>query len=61
MSDIGVTENDNVFHLVLRLRGGMQIYVKTLTGGVCTIDMDPHDTIELLKLKIYDRVGTHPD
>ena len=61
MSDIGVTENDNVFHLVLRLRGGMQIYVKTLTGKVFTIDIDPHDTIELLKLKIYDCVGTHPD
>ena len=61
MSDIGVTENDNVFHLVLRLRGGMQIYVKTLTGGKKTIDIDPHDTIELLKLKIYDFVGTHPD
>ena len=61
MSDIGVTENDNVFHLVLRLRGGMQIYVKTLTGKVFTIDIDPHDTIELLKLKIYDCVGIHPD
>ena len=52
MSDIGVTENDNVFHLVLRLRGGMQIYVKTLTGGVVTIDIVPHDAIELLKFKI---------
>ena len=32
----------------------MQIFVKTLTGHTLTLDVEPSDTIENVKLKIYD-------
>jgi ubiquitin C len=33
--------------LGLPLRGGMQIFVKTLTGKTITLDVEPSDTIEV--------------
>ena len=36
-------------HLVLRLRGGMQIFVKTLTGKTITLDVEASDTIDIVK------------
>ena len=38
--------------MVLRLRGGMQIFVKTLTGKTITLEVEPSDTIENVKAKI---------
>ena len=32
----------------------MQIFVKTLTGKTITIDVEPTDTIDNVKLKIQD-------
>lgn len=37
--------------------GTMCLYVKTLTGKVVTLDVDFHDTIEVLKLKVEDKEG----
>lgn len=45
---------------VLRLRDGMKIFVKTLSDKTIEVQVDPSDTIEIVKVKIHEQEGISP-
>jgi len=46
---------------LLELRGGMQVFVKTLTGKTISVECEPDESIESLKAKIMEKEGVPPD
>ncbi|KAL6536293.1 hypothetical protein OROGR_012865 [Orobanche gracilis] len=53
-------QKESTLHLVLRLRGGTMIKVKTLTGKEIEIDIDPTDTIQRIKERVEEKEGIPP-
>jgi ubiquitin C len=50
-------QKESTLHLVLKLRGGMQIFVMTHTGKTITLDVELDDTVE--KVNPSDLAETH--
>ena len=49
--------NESTLYLALTFRGGMEIFVRTLTGKTITLEVEPSDTIEDVKIKIQYKEG----
>ncbi len=50
-------QKESTLHLVLRLRGGMKIFIKTTTGRIITLEVEPTDYIDTVKDKIEQQDG----
>jgi ubiquitin len=60
MADYNIRKECTI-HLVLRLVGGMQLFMKTLTGRTMTLNAEPSDTVADIKKKMEEKEGIPAD
>ncbi|XP_047094643.1 polyubiquitin-like [Lolium rigidum] len=48
LADYGICK-ESTLHLALGLRGGMQIFVKAITGETLTLEVESSDTVDIVK------------
>ena len=60
LSDYNI-QKESTLHMDLRLLGGMQIFVKTLTGETITLEVEPSDNIENVQATNENREGLPSD
>ena len=56
LSDYNI-QKESTLQLALRLRGGMQIFIKTIIGKTLILDVEDDDTIDSVKAQILDKDG----
>jgi ubiquitin C len=60
LSNGNVKDGDKLSN-IFRLRGGMQLQVKTLAGKTISVECEPDESIESLKAKIMAKEGVPPE
>ncbi|CAD8128537.1 unnamed protein product [Paramecium sonneborni] len=59
LSQYGIT-NNSFLNLLLRLKGGGQLFVKTMSGRTITITAEYEITIKDFKYLVYEKTGIPP-
>ena len=53
-------QDESTIHLVLKLRSGMLIFVRTLDGKTTMLEVEPSDSIEYVKSNVHEEEGLLP-